>query len=388
MMILDKPYVSKFLEDSLIDMQIPVLKNKALEELNISSKILTIDENEFIKRVKRSQIPQIFSNSENSINWIKKNLSFTDLPHKISIFKDKVEFRKIMQPFYPNYYFQKVNFSELGKIDVSKMQFPFIIKPAVGFFSLGVYLVKNLEEWSNIIKLIQRDMNNINKIFPIEVIDSSTFIIEENIEGEEYAVDVYFNSHGKPVILNILKHYFASPEDTSDRLYITSKNIIEESREIFLETLEKISQATQIRNFPMHIEFRVDENKKIGIIEANPMRFAGLCVTDLAYFAWGTNNYKLFFEQKAPDWNQILTGKEGKIYAMIVGNVPSDINLRDIKSIDYKKFAKKFRKPLDIRKINYREFPLFAIVFAEFDEKNLAEMNEFLTDDFKDIISL
>ena len=44
MMILDKPYVSKFLEDSLIDMQIPVLKNKALEELNIISKILTIDD--------------------------------------------------------------------------------------------------------------------------------------------------------------------------------------------------------------------------------------------------------------------------------------------------------------------------------------------------------
>ncbi len=43
------------------------------------------------------------------------------------------------------------------------------------------------------------------------------------------------------------------------------------------------------------------------------MRFAGLCVTDLAYFAWGTNNYKMFFEQKAPDWNQILKGKEGKI---------------------------------------------------------------------------
>jgi len=388
MMILDKPYVSKFLEDSLIDMQIPVLKNKALEELNINSKILTIDENEFIKRVKLSQIPLIFSNSENSINWIKQNLSFTDLPKKISIFKDKYEFRKIMQPFYPNYFFQKVNFRELEKIDVSKLQFPFIIKPSVGFFSLGVYLVKNVEEWPDIIKFIKRDMNDINEIFPIEVVDSSSFIIEENIEGEEYAVDVYFNSHGKPVILNILKHYFASPEDTSDRLYITSKKIIEQSREIFLETLEKISQATQIKNFPMHIEFRVDENKNIGIIEANPMRFAGLCVTDIAYYAWGSNNYKLYFEQKAPDWNQILKGKEGKIYAMVVGNIPADIKLRDIKSVDYDKFEKKFSKPLDIRKINYHEFPLFAIAFAEFDEKNLSEMNEFLNDDFKDVISL
>jgi len=388
MMILDKPYVSKFLEDSLIDMQIPVLKNEALEEFNLSSKIITIDEDEFIKRVKLTQIPLIFSNSENSINWIQKNLSFTDLPQKISIFKDKFEFRKIMQPFYPSYFFKKVDFAKLEKLDVSKLKFPFIIKPSIGFFSLGVYLAKNLEEWPKIIKFIQRDMNNINDIFPIEVVDSSSFIIEENIEGEEYAVDVYFNSHGKPIILNILKHYFASPEDTSDRLYITSKKIIEQSREIFLETLEKISQATQIKNFPMHIEFRVDENKNIGIIEANPMRFAGLCVTDLAYYAWGTNNYKLFFEQEAPDWNQILKGKEGKIYAMVVGNIPADIKLRDIESIDYEKFANKFSKPLDIRKINYHEFPLFAITFAEFNEKNLNEMKELLNDDFKDIISI
>ena len=196
MMILDKPYVSKFLEDSLIDMQIPVLNNKALEEFNLSSKILTIDEDEFIKRVKLSQIPLIFSNSENSINWIKQNLSFTDLPQKISLFKDKFEFRKIMQPFYPSYFFQKVNFTELEELDVSKIHFPFIIKPSIGFFSVGVYLVNNLEEWPKIIKFIQRDMNNINKIFPIEVIDSSSFIIEENIEGEEYAVDVYFNPMG------------------------------------------------------------------------------------------------------------------------------------------------------------------------------------------------
>ena len=48
MMILDKPYVSKFLENSLIDLQIPVLKSKVLEELKISSKINIIEEKEFI----------------------------------------------------------------------------------------------------------------------------------------------------------------------------------------------------------------------------------------------------------------------------------------------------------------------------------------------------
>ncbi|MHA1856912.1 MAG: ATP-grasp domain-containing protein [Promethearchaeota archaeon] len=388
MMILDKPYVSKFLENSLIDLQIPVLKSKVLEELKISSKINIIEEKEFINRVKLSEMPLILSNSENAINWINNNLNFTDLPQKITLFKDKFKFRQIMQPYYPNYFFKKVKFADLESTDISNFPIPFIIKPTVGFFSLGVYLIKNLKDWPETVQKIKNDMQNIQNIFPIEVIDSSSFIIEENIEGDEYAVDVYFNSEGKPVILNVLKHYFASPEDTSDRLYVTSKKIIEESREIFLDTLHNISQATKIKNFPMHIEMRLNKNEHVDIIEANPMRFAGLCVTDLAHFAWGINNYEMFFQQKAPDWNKVLEDKEGKIYAMIVGNIPAHINLGDIKSIDYEKFAEKFSKPLDIRKINYREFPLFAISFAEFSDNDLKEMEHLLKDDFKDVIVL
>ena len=50
--------------------------------------------------------------------------------------------------------------------------------------------------------------------------------MEEYVEGEEYAIDCYFDEKGEVVILNILHHKFSSGRDTSDRVYSTSKEII------------------------------------------------------------------------------------------------------------------------------------------------------------------
>lgn len=66
------------------------------------------------------------------------------------------------------------------------------------------------------------------KNYPQKVIDNSTYILEEFIHGEEYAIDAYYDENGKVVILNIMKHDFSSTSDVSDRLYYTSKEIINE----------------------------------------------------------------------------------------------------------------------------------------------------------------
>lgn len=388
MIILDKPFVSNFLEDTLIEMQVPVLKNSAAIDMKLNSKINFLEEAKFIKLLKNNPTQSLFSNSENSINWINENLEFMNLSEKILVFKDKFLFREKMLTYFPNFYFKQIKLDDLEELDLDEVPYPFIIKPSVGFFSLGVYVVQTKEEWPKTICAIRSEMASNKDVFPIEVVNSTHFIIEEMIEGDEYAVDVYFNENGKPSILNILKHYFSSPEDTSDRLYITSKEIITQNREIFLKSLENISEATSIRNFPMHIEFRVNNNGNVGIIEANPMRFAGLCVTDLAYFAWGTNNYKMFFEGSTPDWDQVMKGKENKTYAMVVGDIPKEINREDIASIDYEIFASKFSHPLEIRQMDFHKFPLFAIAFVEFDESTKAEMHRILNDDLKDCIIL
>ena len=106
-----------------------------------------------------------------------------------------------------------------------------MIKPSVGFFSIGVHVVKNTADWE--IALQELNIDRLRSIYPQNVLDTSTFLIEDYIEGEEFAVDCYFNNEGEVVILNILHHLFSSGADTSDRVYTTSKDIILQYTEIF-----------------------------------------------------------------------------------------------------------------------------------------------------------
>jgi len=125
----------------------------------------------------------------------------------------------------------------------------------------------------------------------------SKFIIEECIEGDEFAIDAYYNPSGKPVILNILRHPFSSDTDVSDRVYYTSKEIIMEHLDTFRNTLESIGGIACLSSFPVHVEVRVDQYGKVIPIEFNPMRFAGWCVTDIAYSAYGINTYEYYFNK-------------------------------------------------------------------------------------------
>lgn len=106
------------------------------------------------------------------------------------------------------------------------------------------------------------NIHNLQSNFPKEVLDTSNFIIEEYIKGEEYAIDAYFNKDGEIMILNILHHKFSSGADTSDRVYSTSKEIIYENKNRVEGFLQPIVDKLNLRNFPLHVEIRINEEEK------------------------------------------------------------------------------------------------------------------------------
>ncbi|MCF2138613.1 MAG: ATP-grasp domain-containing protein [Candidatus Lokiarchaeota archaeon] len=397
MIILEEPYVSGFLQDTLKRMQIPVLYNNAVQNMNLSPELNYFPPEKFITEYKNKANIPLYSSSENALDWIIKNLGsasnlhHSNLSRQIKLFKDKFLFRSIMQAQFPNFHFTKVAYSELLNFDISSLSFPVIIKPNIGFFSVAVYRINSADEWNSTVSAIISEMKNLEGVFPSTVVNAAEFIIEDVIEGDEFAVDVYFDQHSQPVILNIMKHIFANPKDTSDRLYITSKEIIESTHDSLSSILQEIGKRTQIKLFPLHIEVRINSQGDIGIIEANPMRFAGLCVTDLAYYAYGSNNYELFFKQQKPDWKHLLNGKDGKIYAMIVGTLPRDLPLEHIEYVDYQAFCSKLSHVLECREMDVHKFPLFTITFAEFDKydkSSMDEMNWALHSDFGEFFIL
>ena len=75
MIILEKPYVSEFLIDSIVQNDWAVLENEALDLINIEEGAFETIPQEVAKDYySRIAYPLIYSNSENSINWVLENL--------------------------------------------------------------------------------------------------------------------------------------------------------------------------------------------------------------------------------------------------------------------------------------------------------------------------
>jgi hypothetical protein len=263
---------------------------------------------------------------------------------------------------------------------------PFIIKPALGFFSMGVYKVSNSDEWPDVRQAIHAEMEAVQSLYPPEVLDTTRFIIEDCIEGAEFAIDAYYNREGRPVIVDIYQHLFASDKDVSDRVYFTSKAIIEEYQERFQQILADIGQLAALRRFPIHAEMRIDDAGNILPIEINPMRFGGWCATDIAHHAFQINPYQYFFEQREPAWDQILAAKGDEIYSLVVLDNASGIAAKDIKKFDYEQLLKQFEKPLELRQIDFHEYPVFGFLFTETRLENMAELEAILQSDLQEFI--
>ena len=206
MFILEKPYVSEFLIDTIVQNDWAVLENQAVDEAEIEEGAFDKIPPEVAKNYYLTQeYPLIYANSENAITWVLDNLPESNLSSYIKLFKDKIEFREMLKELYPDFYFQAIGLEELKNTSSDNIKFPVVIKPAVGFLSFGVHTVKDDKEWKDAIAALEREMKQAAQMYPEHVVNSSKFIIEEMIEGEEFAIDAYYDRDGEPVILNIFQ---------------------------------------------------------------------------------------------------------------------------------------------------------------------------------------
>ncbi len=389
MIIIDKPYVSEFLKQTLVKYQFPVLDIPQIKQFNLNGNVNLWSEERVIEHFKKNPETRLYTNSENAINWISENLSFTDFPRKINLFKNKYLFRELVKDLFPDVYYKSLSVDDLDQLNIKDIPKPFIIKPTVGFFSMAVYRVNEDSEWPLIKAKITKELETVKDIYPKEVMDTSRFIIESVIKGEEFAIDAYYNSQGEPVVLNIMKHVFASGNDFSDRLYITSAEIIRENIEEMEQFLHEIGKLSNLKNFPLHVEVRKHPGGKSVPIEVNPQRFGAWCTTaDTTWLAYQYNSIEYFLSDKRPNWEQLLSGKNEKTYAMMVLENSTGYSASQIKSFNYKKLLADFEKPLELREINYNEYPVFGFLFVETQTRNFAELERILKSDLSEYIQL
>ncbi|MBI9054874.1 MAG: ATP-grasp domain-containing protein [Bacteroidales bacterium] len=387
MFLIDYPFASDLLMKTSEKINVPMIQTESAKKLiGTNSGVLKIGEKETIEKLALQSEPKIYCNSENSIAWIQENLKHTHLPRLIELCKDKYKFRELLKPVYPDFRFTEVDFYQLANFDVAEFGFPFILKPVTGFFSLGIHVIESMDEWKKALIDLKVEMEEAKNLFPKEVLDSNRFLLEELIDGKEYAVDAFFKADGTPEIVNIYEHVFASGKDVSDRLYFTSKKVFDVGYDKFKNVLEALSTEGKFRNFAMHIEFRINSKGVAIPIEANPMRFAGFCMGDMTNYSLGFNPYEAFFKEEVPDWHDSFKGKETLQYNAIIAS--HNINPSKIESVDYKAFGDVFSKLLHMHKIDFNKYPVFAFAFTEVDEENAKEAEFFLKSDMKEFMIL
>lgn len=386
MILLDKPFASDFLIRTIRNKHYPVIATKEARELVKDTSLHWITEKEASRIINENPNTPLYSNSENALTWVADHLKGSAFAKHALLFKDKARFRNFIQDSYPDFIYRTVNLDEIQNLDQKELPFPFVIKPSIGFFSIGVHVVKDMKDW----KAAREELNydKLKSAYPLNVLNTSTFIIEEYIEGEEFAVDCYYNQEGEVVILNILHHRFSSGADTSDRVYTTSKDIVRRNLEPFRSFLQSIGQQAGIKNFPAHVELRLDSKGKINPIEINPLRFGGWCTTaDLLGIATGFSPYEFYLENENPDWDLIFREKEKRKFSIVVLNNNSGYDPDEIESFDYNMLGKDFENPLLIRKMDVARYAVFGFVFAETGQENGQELNEILISNLRKYIT-
>jgi hypothetical protein len=386
MFFIDYPYVSSYLAQYLENSQYPVVETPEALRLLAGFHVNYISLEEAEERLRESPLQPLYTNSENALAYISGWEFWLPAAASAGLCKNKASFREHIKQVYPDFFFKKLSLSDLETIEDSELPYPCIIKPSLGFFSLNVHLVEHREAWGLVREKIIREAEQINRSYPSSVVASSDYIIEECIEGEEYAVDAYYDAQGEPVLLGIYKHLFSSAADMSDRVYVTSASIRTEVYDMMFTALKVLNVDNSFRVFPVHAELRISEKHGCIPIEINPLRFGGWCTTaDLAGFAGGMQQYEVFMQQDRPDI--LHTPEVGEdLFSIIVLDNSTGIPADQLAGISLERLSEHLTEILEYRPVSLEDFGVFGFVFARTPKEKLNELYEILHSDLREFV--
>ncbi len=340
--VFDDPYISVVQALAVAELGVPLLVASDLcvphrERLEL----VTADE------VRRWEKPptKLLTNSEAPLELILDLAANSSLHDAVTIFKRKDRFREVLAPLAPSLRFETYTVDELATAPYHRFRYPLILKPARGFLSKFIYSVPTADDWpavmARLAEELERACNNGSDGsgagdegarcdgaygFPASVLSTELFLVEDKLEGEELAVDAYFDERGAPVLLDLYHHPFASEDDTPDRLYYTQLGLVRAHRGAVLDILRQIGELVEMRNFPLHLELIRRGDGSLVPLEVNPLRFAGLGTSDLGLYAYDIDVTRAFFSGTRPDWDRILDcgdGDAGEAYCcFVIGELP------------------------------------------------------------------
>ncbi len=375
LVLLSDAYLSPLLIRTLIDEDIPVFSRPEYwPVLNPNLRRITLEDAQHA--IDDPETP-VYFNAEDCLRFIEQQSNNKELRENVRFFKDKAAFKRRYMDGNPTATVLELNRNELATF-VPPADRSLIVKPSIGFHSLGVRRFCGHDEWQQAVKEIVAEVEAFSSVFDEDVVNSDRFLVEDYIEGDEITCDAYFDPAGEPVILSITCHPFADRDDTRDLVYYTSRDLVAEHLDSLRGFLDRVGSMRPLRNFPLHAEVRI-QNGRLTPIEINPLRFGGFGLADLPHHAFDINAYAMYLKNQRPDWGTILGEPDNAYYAFIVGQTPSRFDpARD--RIDEDAYRATFREILEYAPIDPARYKFFSTVFAK--SRSLDELTHYLTLDF------
>ena len=376
MVILDAPVASDPLLGWLADSQHPVLANGFSRELASTHRLNLVEAPEAAARIDGGE--RVYTNSENALAWLLDHTGAEGLKDTIRLFKDKAAMRAKLAPLAPELFFATFDRDELDAVSVDDLPLPVVLKPSVGFCSMGVYVIEERDDWAAAVADIVRREADWRARYPASVVGGDSYLVESYLGGTEYALDMYYDEQGRAHLLNVLRHDFASAEDTSDRLYLTNDAIVAEMAPRFLSWLDEVNRVVGARSFPVHVEVRVDGDAIVPI-EFNPLRFAGLGGTDVAYYGVGLRTYAAYLEDEPVDLAALYGSHPGQTFSMSLLNPAPTADLS--RPFDYDALAARFTDVLAFARFDANATGSYGFLFLRTDEATADELDFLLHSD-------
>ncbi len=134
---------------------------------------------------------KLYINAEDSLGFLEARSGCEKLKRDIAFFKDKYEFRRSIKEFFPDFFLEKVSSAQLETVTVPEDR-ELILKPALGFHSLGIRSFKGTAQLRLAVREALNEIRSFGHVFDSKVLSEDVFIIEDFIDGEELACDAFF----------------------------------------------------------------------------------------------------------------------------------------------------------------------------------------------------
>jgi ATP-grasp domain len=307
----------------------------------------------------------------------------------IALLKNKYAFRQILATIYPNFQYQCIPAHQIPDLQIAQKS---VIKPVKGVFGTAVKIIDRDTDLTELATTLQTELTKNTALFSPSVLSTTDFLVESYIEGEEYAVDMFYDSGGAACIVNICHHplplnpaylhviYYCS-QTVCDRIYAKAKH--------FFTELNRILGVT---NLPIHGEFKLDrvggaslKENRLMPIELNALRFGGMGLGNLAFHALGIDPYACFAEDREPDWQQIWQDNQADLFVFFIAYNGAKINPRNYRP-NREKLKKQFTKIILERDFDYQNQLAFGIYILQETSQNLARLLQIEFDDFFELI--